>query len=62
MTALTAASRLGFDPERLRFGLRTAAGACIALFAAYLLGLEHPQWAAMTVWASAQPVRGMLLE
>ncbi|MGA0597555.1 FUSC family protein [Enterovirga sp. CN4-39] len=62
MTALTAASRLGFDPERLRFGLRTAAGACIALLAAYLLGLEHPQWAAMTVWAAAQPVRGMLLE
>ncbi|WP_424813942.1 FUSC family protein [Roseococcus sp. YIM B11640] len=52
----------GFDPERLRFGLRTAVTACVALLIAWLAGLEHPQWAAMTVWAASQPTRGLLLE
>ena len=52
----------GFDVERLKFGGRTALGACLALVVAWLMGLEHPQWAAMTVWAASQPVRGMLIE
>lgn len=52
----------GFDVARVKFGLRTALGACLALLAAWLMGLEHPQWSAMTVWAASQPVRGMLIE
>ncbi|MFG1372452.1 FUSC family protein [Xanthobacter oligotrophicus] len=54
--------RLGFDPIRLNFTLRTALAACCALLVAWLVGLEHPQWSAMTVWAAAQPVRGQLVE
>lgn len=27
-----------------------------------MLGLEHPQWAGMTVWAASQPVRAHLIE
>ncbi|AWI82656.1 FUSC family protein [Alloyangia pacifica] len=53
---------LGFNKARLIFALRTAFAACLALVAAWLLGLEHPQWAGMTVWAASQPVRGQLLE
>ena len=64
VAALTgrALSRLGFDPARGRFALRTALAACLGLMLAWLLGLEHPQWSAMTVWAASQPVRGLLLE
>ena len=54
--------RRGFDVARMGFGLRTALASCLALAVAWLMGLEHPQWAAMTVWAVSQPVRGMLLE
>lgn len=54
--------RFGFDEHVLRYAMRTALAACLALFCAWLLGLEHPQWAAMTVWAASQPVRGHLLE
>lgn len=53
---------LGFDDARLKFGLRTAFAACLALLLAWLLGLEHPQWSGMTVWAASQPLRGQLLE
>jgi uncharacterized membrane protein YccC len=52
----------GFDLPRLRFAFRTALIACTTLLVASLLGLEHPQWAAMTVWITAQPTRGLLLE
>ena len=62
MTVGARFSRLGFDPAQLRFAVRTALAACLALLVAWLLRLEHPQWAAMTVWAASQPVRGMLLE
>lgn len=55
-------TRLGFDVSRLGFGLRTALAASLALVLAWLIGLEHPQWSAMTVWAVSQPVRGMLIE
>lgn len=54
--------RGGFDPQRLAFTLRTALGAGLALLVAGALGLDHPQWAAMTVWIAAQPLRGHLLE
>lgn len=53
---------IGFDLPRLNFALRTAIAACLALSIAWLIGLEHPQWSAMTVWAAAQPTRGQLLE
>lgn len=52
----------GLDVGRLTFGLRTAFAACLALLAAWLIGLEHPQWSAMTVWAASQPLRGQLIE
>ena len=55
-------SRLGFEAAKLSFGLRTAIAACLALAIAWQLGLEHPQWSAMTVWAASQPLRGHLLE
>ena len=54
-------SRLGFDPVRLRYSLRTALGSCLALLIV-LAGLEHPQWAAMTVFAASQLARNMLVE
>ncbi|RAP43371.1 hypothetical protein BYZ73_01290 [Rhodovulum viride] len=53
---------LGFDPKHLSFAGRTALAACAALAVAWAAGLEHPQWAAMTVWAASQPTRGQLLE
>lgn len=59
---LARAARWGFDSARLRLHLRTAFAACLAVLAAWALGLEHPQWAGMTVWAAAQPLRGQLLE
>lgn len=48
--------------DRLAYGLRTAAGAALALAVAWAGGLEHPQWAGMTVWAASQPVRAHLVE
>lgn len=55
-------TRWGLDEKRLVFALRTAMASSVALFVAYLIGLEHPSWAAMSVWAASQPGRGMLLE
>lgn len=55
-------ANLGMDSGRLAFALRTALASCLALFVGWMLGLEHPQWAAMSVWAASQPGRGMLLE
>ena len=59
---LERAANWGFDSARLRQHLRTAFAACLAVFAAWALGLQHPQWAGMTVWAASQPLRGQLLE
>lgn len=50
------------DPSRLRFTARTAIAACLALAIGTLIGLDHPQWAAMTVWITALPTRGQRLE
>lgn len=44
------------------FTLRTTAAALLALAVAESLGIQHPWWAAMTVWLVAQPTRGLLLE
>ncbi|WP_369309461.1 FUSC family protein [Providencia rettgeri] len=54
--------RLGFNKARFRFAFITACASIAALFIAQYLALVHPQWAAMTVWASAQPWRENLLE
>ncbi|MCF8502171.1 MAG: FUSC family protein, partial [Rhodospirillum sp.] len=54
--------RLGFDRERLAFTGRTAVVAFLAVALAWALGLGHPQWAGMSVWAASQPLRGHLLE
>ncbi|SJZ45010.1 Uncharacterized membrane protein YccC [Enhydrobacter aerosaccus] len=62
MTVTERLSRLGFDPPRLTFGLRTAVAACGALLLSWLLGLDHPQWSAMTVWAASQATPGPLIE
>lgn len=62
MTGPVLLTRLGFDGPVLRYAMRTALAACAALLAAWWLGLEHPQWSAMTVWAASQPTRGQLLE
>lgn len=53
---------LGFDLGRLNFAFRTTLAAGLALLLAWALGLEHPQWAAMSVWAASQPLRGQLVE
>ncbi|MFG1478455.1 FUSC family protein [Xanthobacter sp. V4C-4] len=62
MPAPSALGRLGFDGPRLAFTLRTAFAAVLALVLAAALGIDNPQWAAMTVWVVAQPTRGQLLE
>ena len=51
----------GFQIPVLVFALRTALAGFVALAVAYALGLEHPHWAAMSVWASSQPMREHLL-
>ncbi|TGV08627.1 FUSC family protein [Alcaligenaceae bacterium 429] len=55
-------SKWGFDEPRMAFAGRTALAACTAVVIAWLLGLEHPQWSGMTVWAGSQPWRGQLAE
>ena len=51
----------GFHPPALVFALRTALAGFVALAVAYAMGLEHPHWAAMSAWASSQPMREHLL-
>ncbi|OXR49734.1 FUSC family protein [Pusillimonas sp. T2] len=63
MSGLTnAMARWGFDLSRLGFYLRTAVACCLAVFIAWMLGLEHPQWSGMTVWVASQSTRGHLIE
>jgi uncharacterized membrane protein YccC len=62
MNGTQALSRLGFDAQRLQFTLRTALACCAAVLAAWLLGLEHPHWTGMTVWAASLPIRDHMLE
>ncbi|CAN7446586.1 FUSC family protein [Rhizobium sp. LjRoot30] len=62
MTWSERSARWDFLPARFPFALRTALGGCLALLIAWAIGLEHPQWSAMTVFAAAQPVRNMLVE
>ncbi|MCA0920487.1 FUSC family protein [Pseudooceanicola nanhaiensis] len=58
----TLLTRAGFDEGRLAYAIRTAIAASIAFVLAWWLGLEHPQWAGMAVWAASQPTRGQLME
>lgn len=43
----------------IAFALRTTAASLIALYIAFLINLDSPKWAAMTVWIVAQANRGM---
>jgi uncharacterized membrane protein YccC len=52
---------LGMDGP-VAWALRTTLAALLALAIAAGLGIQHPWWAAMTVWLVAQPTRGLLLE
>jgi uncharacterized membrane protein YccC len=52
----------GFVPPQLAFTLRTAIAVLLAIGLSASLGLEHPQWSGMSVWAASLPVRGHLLE
>ncbi len=60
--SLTLALRPGLRSRAAAPSLRTAPAACLALVVAWAIGLEHPQWSAMTVWAASQPVRELLVE
>ncbi|NYT75634.1 FUSC family protein [Alcaligenaceae bacterium] len=62
MTVAQALTHTGFDTGRLQFTLRTALACCLSVLLAWLLGLEHPQWAGMTVWAASLPIRDHMLE
>lgn len=53
---------LGFDRGRAWFATYTALAACLAVLLAWAFGLEHPQWAGMSVWAASQPLRGQVFE
>ena len=55
------AQGLGFHVPMVGFALRTSLAAFAAVAIAYALGLEHPNWAAMSAWASSQPLREHLL-
>ena len=54
-------TKLGFHTPMLAFAVRTAFAAFVALVLAHAMGLQHPHWAAMSVWASSQPMREHLL-
>ena len=43
------------------FALRTTAASLVALYIAFLLNLDDPKWAPMTVWIVAQSNRGVSL-
>ncbi|NEI69188.1 FUSC family protein [Rhizobium lusitanum] len=43
------------------FALRTTTASLVALYIAFLLNLDDPKWAPMTVWIVAQSSRGMSL-
>lgn len=54
-------SRFGFDTGRFLFVLRTAIAVALSVLIAWAVGLDHPQWAGMAVWAASLPVRGQLV-
>jgi len=52
----------GFDLPKLKVHLFLAIAAYVALLLARSLGLDHPQWAAITVLVTALPSRGQMIE
>lgn len=66
MTALTPQfsffERLGFDRPKFLQSLQVACAAFAGLVLAWFLTLEHPQWAAITVFLTLQPTRGQIVE
>ena len=54
----------GFNHALFTHAYRTASASSIALACGWWLGLDHPQWAAMSVWAATIPLqkKGMILE
>lgn len=54
--------RLGFDRPKFHIGLQISLVAFAALGLAWALGLEHPQWAAITTFVTLQPSRGQIIE
>ncbi len=56
------AARAGFDLPKLVYSLWVALTAFLALILAWVLGLDHPQWAAITVFVTIQPSRGQTIE
>lgn len=51
----------GITWSAVAFALRTTAASLVALYIAFLLDLDSPKWAAMTVWIVARGSRGMTL-
>lgn len=47
------------DTAAVLFALRTTLAAFVALYLAFLMSMDDPKWAAMTVWIVAQQDRGM---
>ncbi|AYD01448.1 FUSC family protein [Neorhizobium sp. NCHU2750] len=45
----------------IEFSLRTTVASLLALYIAFLINMDDPKWAAMTVWIVAQSSRGMSL-
>lgn len=58
----SALQRFNINETRLYFAFRTMIAAFLSILIAHAFGLEHPQWAGMTVWACSQPIREHLLE
>lgn len=52
---------VGTSWRNVGFAMRTTAASLVALYVAFLLDLDNPKWAAMTVWIVAQSSRGMSL-
>lgn len=49
------------DRSAWAFAIRTTIASLLALYIAFLMNLDDPKWAAMTVWIVAQTNRGMTL-
>lgn len=47
------------DQSAMLFALRTTLASLIALYIGFLMSMDDPKWAAMTVWIVAQQSRGM---
>ncbi|MCM2394581.1 FUSC family protein [Rhizobium sp. S95] len=55
-------TKCGFDLPKLTYSAWVALTAFLAMVVAWSLGLNHPQWAAITVFVTIQPSRGQIIE